>query len=131
MTPIGGAFQSSTNLTVAFDFTDANGDKATGTWTTNDQGTYTPDPNVGTDIFAMGTVNLTGTSTLQRAFNGQNQSRMVTRQTNPQLHWNRSCKTQTADSIGYDSGTLIYQDTAGSQLQLKFNGCGNPSITSK
>jgi hypothetical protein len=131
LTPAGGMLQSATNLTVVYDFSDSSNKRAQGTYTTMGQGTYTPDTNVGSDTFAMGTVNLTGQATLQRLVNGATQSRTVTRQTNPQLHWNRSCKTQNNDSLGFDSGTLLYQDNQGSQLQLKFNGCSNPDITTK
>jgi hypothetical protein len=131
LAPVGNSFQSMINVTVAYDLTDSNGNSAVGTATIANQGQYTPDASVGSDTFAMGAVNLTGQTVLQRVINGATQSRTVTRQTNPQLHWNRSCKTQNAESLGYDSGTLLYQDTQGSQLQITFDGCKNPKIDTK
>jgi hypothetical protein len=131
LTPVGGTFQGATNLTTVFDLTDSNGDRAQGTYAAVEQGTYTPDASAGVDLFASGTVNLLGTGMLSRVVNGVTQTRTVTRQTNPQLHWNRGCKAQNADSLGYDAGTLLYQDNQGSELQMQFNGCGNPKITTK
>jgi len=131
LTPTGvGSFQSATNLTIVFNFADPNGAASQGTYTQMGQGTYTADPSAGTDVFASGMVNLLGTGTLNRSFNGSQQSRTVTRSTNPQLHWNRSCRAQNPDSFGYDSGTLVYQDNQGSKVQLQFNGCGAPTATS-
>jgi hypothetical protein len=131
LTPVGGTFQATHNLTVQYNLVDSNGKQAQGTWQTMGQGTYTPDASAGTDTFASGSVNLTGTGQLTRVISGVTQTRTVTRQTNPVLHWNRICKTQNPDSLGYDGGTLLYQDNQGSQLQLVFNGCSNPKITSK
>jgi hypothetical protein len=131
LTPSGTAFQSSTNLTILYDLSDQNGKRAQGTYTTMGQGIYTPDPAAGADTFALGTVNLTGQATLQRVINGANQTQTVVRQTNPNLHWNRSCRTQNADSLGYDSGTLLYQGSQGSQLKITFSGCDNPKIDTK
>jgi hypothetical protein len=54
---------------------------------------------------------------------------MVTRSTNPSIHWNRNCRTADPTSAGYDSGTLVYQDDAGSSLRLDYSGCGAPIVT--
>jgi hypothetical protein len=94
----------------------------------SEQATYTPDPGL-TNPFVSGTVNLTGQGTLTRVFQGVNQSRIVTRTTNPLLHWNRSCRATDATLSGFDAGTLIYTDNAGGVFRLAFSGCGAPTAT--
>jgi hypothetical protein len=121
-------FQSTTDLSVAFDFADPGAAHTLGTCSTKGQGTYMADPTVGTDVFAGGTVTFSGASTLSRTIAGASQSRPVARQTNSPLHWNRGCFAQNADSLGYDSGTLVYQDDRGSRVEVRFNGCGSPTI---
>jgi hypothetical protein len=123
----GGAFESITNLTLAFDFSDQDSAHLRGTYTTMGKGTYTPDSS--NDIFASGTVMFSGTATLTRMTDDASQSRTVTRQTQPQLHWNRDCRKQNPDAAGFDAGTLVYRDEQGSTVQLQFNGCGSPTVT--
>jgi hypothetical protein len=126
-----GSFQITKNLTTNFAFADSGGDPAQGTWISTAQATYAPQAGVS-DPFSQGTVTFSGQGTLSRNFGGANLSRVVTRTTNPPLHWNRSCRTQTAGNIGFDSGSLIYTDDAGSSVTLKFSGCGGPpSVTTK
>ena len=130
LAPTGsGAFQITKNLTTNFAFADSGGDQAQGTYVSTAQATYSPEAGVS-DPFSRGTVTFSGQGTLSRNFGGANLSRVVTRTTNPPLHWNRSCRTQTAGNIGFDSGSLIYTDDAGSSVTLKFSGCGGPpSVT--
>ena len=127
MAPSGTAFQINRDTTVAFDFSDSSGKKAQGTHVMVAQATYTPDN--AADVFAAGTFNLTGQGTLTRNFQGANQSRVVTRTTNPALHWNRACRSQNVAAAGFDAGTLIYSDDRGGKLQATWNGCGSPSIS--
>ena len=124
-----GAFQSVTSITVAFDLTDAGRSPIQGTYSAMGLATYTPDASPEGDVFASGTASLSGTGTLTRMFDGVSQSRSITRQTNPPLHWNRGCRTQNADSPGFDFGTLVYQDDKGDKIELQFNGCGSANVT--
>jgi hypothetical protein len=124
-----GRFQSDTALTVDFDFSDAGRTRVQGSYSSMGQATYTPDSSAGDDTFAAGIVTLSGTGMLTRMFEGNTQSRMLTRQTNPPLHWNRSCRMHNPESSGFDYGTLVYEDDHGSRVQLQFNGCGNPTVT--
>jgi hypothetical protein len=128
MLPSGGTYVSSRNLSLAFDFVDKNGNRAQGTHVMAEQATYTPDAGL-TNPFASGTVNLTGQGTLSRTFQGVNESRIVTRATNPLLHWNRSCRAQDPTNSGFDAGTLIYTDDKGGTFRLAFSGCGAPTAT--
>jgi hypothetical protein len=127
---LNNTFQGTRNLTIAFVSQDPNQTQITGTLVSQETATYTPD-STATDPFAAGTVSLAGTSTLTRSFQGSNVTRVVTRSTNPNLHWNRSCRTQNALSSGFDSGTLIYRDDAGSTATIVYSGCGTPSVTAQ
>jgi hypothetical protein len=128
MLPQAGTFVSQRNLTIAFDFKDKNGNEAVGTHVMSEQAVYTPDPGL-TDPFTSGSVNLTGQGTLSRVFQGVNESRVVTRSTNPPLHWNRSCRATDATSSGFDSGTLIYTDDQNGVFRLVFKDCGAPTAS--
>ena len=112
---------------IAFDIVDANQVRTQGNISGKATAIYTPDAPA--DPFAKGMVQLAGTQVLNRDYLGANLSRRVTRSTNPPLHWNRSCRTEVPTSPGYDSGTLVYQDDAGSSLRLDYNGCGAPIMT--
>ena len=124
-----GGFQTSTNIDYMFDFADSGRTRIQGTYTAMNQSMYTPDPSAGDDVFASGNVTLTGTGTLSRMFANTGQSRSVVRETTTPLHWNRDCRRQNADSSGFDSGTLVFQDNQRGRLQLQFNGCGAATIT--
>jgi hypothetical protein len=128
MLPSGATFVTNRNLSLAFDFLDKSGNRATGTHVMAEQAIYTPDAGL-TNPFASGTVNLTGQGTLSRAFQGVNESRIVTRATNPLLHWNRSCRAQDPTNSGFDAGTLIYTDDKGGIFRLVYSGCGSPTAT--
>jgi hypothetical protein len=128
MLPSAGTFVTSRNLSLAFDFAAKSGNRAQGTHVMAEQATYTPDPGL-TDPFASGSVNLSGQGTLSRVFQGVNESRIVTRTTNPALHWNRSCRAQDPTAAGFDAGTLIYTDDKAGTFRLAFSGCGAPTAS--
>ena len=124
-----GGFEATTNLDVVFDIADSGRTRIQGTYTSMNQGTYTPDANAGDDILASGNVVLSGTGTLTRMFANMGQSRTLTRATPAPLHWNRDCRVQNPDSSGFDSGTIVFQDNMQNKLQLQFNGCAAATIT--
>ena len=62
-----------------------------GTYVSTAQATYSPEAGVS-NPFSRGTVTFSGQGTLSRNFGGANLSRVVTRTTNPPLHWNRGCE---------------------------------------
>jgi hypothetical protein len=124
-----GGFLASTNIDFNFDFADSGRARIQGTYSTMNQAAYTPDPSAGDDLFASGTVTFTGTGSLSRMFSNMGQSRSVIRETTTPLHWNRDCRAQNADSSGFDSGTLVFRDNQRGRVQMQFNGCGAPTIT--
>ena len=124
-----GGFQTSINVDFAFDLNDAGRSRIQGTYTTMSQAMYTPDPTAGDDVFASGTVTLTGTGTLTRMYAGTGQSRTLTRETPTPLHWNRDCRMQNPDSTGFDSGTVLFRDNQRSRVQVQFNGCAAGTIS--
>ena len=128
MLPSAGTYVTSRNLSLAFDFADKSGNRATGTHVMTEQATYTPDAGL-TDPFASGSVNLAGQGTMTRVFQGVNDSRVITRTSNPPLHWNRSCRAQDATATGFDAGTLIYTDDKGGTFRLVYSGCGAPTAS--
>lgn len=128
MLPSAGTFVTSRNLSLAFDFSDHAGNRAQGTHVMSEQATYTPDAGL-TDVFASGTVVLSGQGTMMRVFQGVNQSRVVTRTTSPSLHWNRNCRAQDPLQTGFDSGVLLYSDDQGGKFTVTYSGCGSPNAT--
>jgi hypothetical protein len=127
-----GSYQVSNDLAIAFVTLDAGQPQIQGSIVSKEGATYTPDANVNmADPFASGIVDLTGSVVLDRTFQGTQVTRDVTRSTNPKLHWNRDCRRQNPNLDGFDSGTLVYQDTSGGALQLQYNGCAAPTVTQR
>ena len=124
----GGGFHTTRNLTIAFDQSATSNGRITGTNVMSEAAGYTLDVAEG-DPFAAGVANLSGQSTLSRSFQGAEQSRTVTRSTQPSLHWNSACRAATPTAPGFDSGTLSYSDNSGGSVQVVFNGCLNPTVT--
>ena len=127
-------FQATQDLKIGFTAVDVGQPQVQGTLTSKELATFTPDTGAdagAADPFASGTVSLSGTSVLDRNFQGAELSREVTRSTNPPLHWSRACRMQDPTLTGYDSGTLLYQDNAGSSLTLQYNGCAAPTTTAQ
>jgi hypothetical protein len=123
-----GTYQGTHDLTIAFSFADPGQSPVQGTFVSHGTAVYTPDAGA-TDPFAAGMVDLSGQGTLTDNFSGLSTAHMITRSTNPPLHWNRSCRTSNANAIGFDSGTIVYSADNGNTLHVAFNGCSTPAIT--
>src|SRR5260370_6614739 len=123
----GNTFQGTSDVGIVFELVEPNQVRPVGDITGMATAIYAPDASA--DPFAKGVVQFSGTQVLNRDYQGANLSRRVTRSTSPSIHWNRGCRTEDPSSAGYDSGTLVYQDDAGSSLRLDYSGCGAPIVT--
>jgi hypothetical protein len=123
---LGGKFFVQQDLTTTFPSADPSTPQLLDVYVSKETATYTPDAGT-TDPFSSGTANLDGDGQFTATFNGDQKTKDIARSTNPNLHWNRSCRTQFHGSSGYDSGTLIYDIDGPGKLALLFSGCVTPT----
>jgi hypothetical protein len=118
------AFSVVQNLTTIVPSADPATPQLLDTYVSKETATYVADPGIS-DPFASGTAALDGTGKFTATFNGDNKTEDITRSTDPNLHWNRSCRTTAPGTFGYDAGTLSYK-FSDSKRVLLFSGCGAP-----
>jgi hypothetical protein len=124
LTPGANVFNVVQNLTTIVPSADPATPQLLDTYVSTETATYTPDPGLA-DPFSSGTAALDGSGKFTATFNGDNTTKDITRSTDPNLHWNRSCRTTVRGSIGYDAGTLSYKFDDSKRVLL-FSGCGAP-----
>jgi len=126
--PFSNGLDMATSLTVSQVYATPTGSL---TWTHRLVGntSYVPDGDTMLEPFARGTAVISGAATHSMQLGDRVWLRTWSRQTEPSLHWNRSCRDVDPLGYGFDDGRVRYFDDRGNSLIVDFDGCGVPMVT--
>lgn len=89
------------------------------------EGTLTPEIAPGSALVTRGTVRLSG----QGIFTGSDGAAiMLTRQSDPTLHWNGDC-AKVPKGQGFDAGAMVYRTSQGRQTRIVHESCDKVTVT--
>ena len=114
------------NLVVNGTNTYPDGVQRPGTLEMNSQGLLTPEIVPGSTQVTRGTLVLSGTGT----FTGPDGVPInISRQTDPNLHWNNDCTKVAGNQGPYDAGAIVYRSSQGRQTRIVHNSCTSVIVT--